>query len=80
MKTLQSITNLFFLFSNILFLAYFLDSIGKMDQAEEYYLQSIEANIRHSNVHCVYADFLAYERGVCTILFYFIIATNILII
>lgn len=45
--------------------ATFLDTTGQMDKAEEYYLQSIEANIRHSNVYCVYADFLVYERGVC---------------
>ena len=42
----------------------FLDSEGRKDDAEDMYLRAIEANFLHSNVHCVYADFLAYERKV----------------
>jgi len=45
-------------------IAVFLDGCGRDDEAEEYYIKSIEANISHSNVYCVYADFLAYKKKV----------------
>ena len=41
-----------------------MDGCGRDDEAEEHYIKSIEANISHSNVYCVYADFLVYKRKV----------------
>ena len=42
--------------------AMFLDATGEVDEAEKHYKMSLQADPRHSNCLCVYADFLWEQR------------------